>query len=163
MLNKEISVAIIGLGYVGHPLAINFGRLVKTIGFDTSQKKIQNFKKKVDESFILKKNDFLKAKYLSYHSNPKSIQNSKFKIIALPTPVYKNNKPDLNLLKKGCFFCSKYLKKNDVVIIESTIFPGATQEILIPILEKYSGMKYNKDFFVAYCPERINPGDKKMI
>ncbi len=158
---KKDSVAIMGLGYVGHPLALNFGQFIKTIGFDVSKEKIANFKKKKDDSFIFKKKDFSKAKYLSYHSDPKSIKNSKYKIIALPTPVYKNNKPDLSLLKNGCFICAKYLKKNDIVIIESTIYPGATQEILIPILEKNSGMKYNKDFFVAYCPERINPGDKK--
>ena len=95
-----------GLGYVGHPLALNFGQFIKTIGFDVSKEKIANLKKKMTHLFL--KKDFSKAKYLSYHSDPKSIKNSKYKIIALPTPVYKNNKPDLSLLKNGCFICAKY-------------------------------------------------------
>ena len=159
--NISFSVAVIGLGYVGHPLAISFGRKLNTIGYDISKKKILCYRKKIDPNFIFKKKDFQQAKHLTYHYKKNSIFNSNFKIIALPTPVNKKNKPDLSLLIDGCITFSKNLKKNDIVIIESTVNPGTTEEILIPILEKYSKLKYNTDFFVAYCPERINPGDTK--
>ena len=158
---RNISVAILGLGYVGHPLAINFGKILDTVGFDISKKKIFNFKKKIDPTYVIKKKEFKKAKFLNYSNNPKSIKNSKFKIIALPTPVYKNNVPDLRILKQGCVIVGKNLKKGDIIIIESTVYPGTTEEICIPILEKYSGLKHNLHFFTAYCPERINPGDQK--
>ncbi len=158
---KKTSVAVLGLGYVGHPLAINFGKFLNTTGFDISKKKINNFKKNIDSTFIINKVQFNKAKFLFYSNNPKSIKQANFKIIALPTPVYKNNQPDLRLLIDGCSTTGKNLKKGDIIIIESTVYPGTTEEICIPIFEKYSGLKYNVDFYVAYCPERINPGDKK--
>jgi len=162
MLSKnKKTIAVIGLGYVGHPLAINFGKTIDTIGFDISKKKILDFRKKIDRMCIFKKSDFKKAKFLRYEFNSASIKEAKYKIIALPTPIYKNMNPDLSLLKKGCILCAKNLKKKDVVVIESTVYPGATEEVLIPILEKFSKLKYNVDFFVAYAPERINPGDSK--
>ena len=111
MYNKNFSVAVIGLGYVGHPLAINFGKKINTIGFDISKKKILSYKKKIDPNFIFKKKDFNQAKYLTYDFNNNSIKNSNFKIIALPTPVNSKNQPDLKLLINGCITCSKNLKK----------------------------------------------------
>ena len=160
-INKNFSVAVIGLGYVGLPLAINFGKKITTVGYDISKKKILDLKRKIDPNSIFQTKDFLKAKYLTYHFKNDSIKESTFKIIALPTPVNKKNKPDLKLLIDGCIICAKNLKKKDTVIIESTVYPGTTEEVLIPILEKYSNLKYNIDFFVAYSPERINPGDTK--
>ena len=108
MLSKnKKTIAVIGLGYVGHPLAINFGKTIDTIGFDISKKKILDFRKKIDRMCIFKKSDFKKAKFLRYEFNSASIKEAKYKIIALPTPIYKNMNPDLSLLKKGCILCAK--------------------------------------------------------
>lgn len=156
---KETSICVVGLGYVGLPLAVALAKKVKVIGFDISYEKIEKLKKGIDpnnEIEIPSEIDIL------YTSNPEQIKNSKCYIIAVPTPVDKYNKPDLAPLLSASQYVSKYLKKGDVVVYESTVYPGCTREDCIPVLEK-SGLKHLKDFFVGYSPERINPGDKSHM
>jgi len=154
-------IAVIGLGYVGLPLAIEFGKKYKTIGFDLNNKRISALKKGIDSTLEVDKDAFLSAKYLSFTNKYSNIGKCNYYIIAVPTPVDQFNNPDLSSLISASKTVGKVLKKGDIVIYESTVFPGATEEICVPMLEKVSGLKYNSDFFSGYSPERINPGDKK--
>lgn len=162
-------IGIIGLGYVGLPLAIEFSRIFKTIGFDIDKNKISNLKRHYDETNEVLESDLQKLIVTDFEKeksgmivteNYKFLKQCNYFIITVPTPVDKNNSPDLNPLKSASVMISKILKKGDIVIYESTVFPGATEEICVPILEKNSGLTLNKDFGVGYSPERINPGDK---
>ncbi len=160
-LNK-IKLSIVGLGYVGLPLAVEFGKKFKNvIGFDIKKKRINELNLFKDKTGEIKSNDLRSTKNLIFTNNIEKIKFCNFYIIAVPTPVNINNKPDFKYLIKASNIVGKILKKNDVVVFESTVYPGATEEICIPILEKKSLLKFNKDFFVGYSPERINPGDKK--
>lgn len=167
---ENSKIAIIGLGYVGLPLAIEFAKKYPTIGFDINQNRIDQLKDNTDvtlettsdelKSVVLKdKKDFKKGLLLT--TNTSDLEQANFYIVTVPTPVDKNNKPDLTPLYKASETVAKYLKKDDIVVYESTVFPGATEEECVPILEQVSGLKFNKDFFVGYSPERINPGDKE--
>ena len=158
---KKLNIAVIGLGYVGLPLAIEFSKIRKVIGFDLNQKRIRDLKEGHDCTFETSTNELKSAKNLTFTSNIDDIKNSKIFIITVPTPINKYKKPDLKPLKKASKLVGSVLKKNDIVIYESTVYPGATEEVCVPILEKYSGLKFNKEFFCGYSPERINPGDKK--
>jgi len=158
---KKSEITVVGLGYVGLPLAIEFSKIRKVIGFDLNQKRIKDLTEGHDHTFETSANELKSAKNLTYTSNIDDIKNSKIFIITVPTPIDEYKKPDLKPLKKASKFVGSVLKKNDIVIYESTVYPGATEEVCVPILEKYSGLKFNKEFFCGYSPERINPGDKK--
>ena len=158
-MKKKIS--IIGVGYVGLPLAIEFGKKREVIGFDINKDRINKLKKGIDVTFETSKNEINEALNLKFTSNYKDIKNCEIFIITVPTPIKENNEPDLAALIKASELTGSLLKKNDIVIYESTVYPGATEEVCAPILEKKSGLKFNNDFYCGYSPERINPGDKK--
>jgi len=154
-------IGVIGLGYVGLPLAVEFGKKRKVVGFDINLRRINELKKGTDRTREVTNGELKSAKKLTYTSNPKSLKGVNIFIITVPTPVDEFKKPDLEPIKKASELVGNYLKKDAIVIYESTVFPGCTEEICVPILEKESGLKFNKDFFCGYSPERINPGDKK--
>ena len=153
-------ITIIGLGYVGLPLAIEFGKKFNVVGFDISKSRVYELKKGLDSNGEFTENEILQNKIQFTHSE-KDVGNSDFYIITVPTPLKKNNEPDLRPLKSASQIVGKKIKKGDIVIYESTVYPGCTEEDCVPILEKTSGLVYNVDFFCGYSPERINPGDKK--
>ncbi len=155
------SIAIIGLGYVGLPLAVEFGKKYQTTGFDVSRMRISQLKKFIDVTGEVDKKNLKKSKKLSFSFNQKSIKNCNIFIITVPTPINEINKPDLKILKEALKIVGTNLSKNCTVVLESTVYPGTVEEVCVPILEKESGLKLNKDFFMGYSPERINPGDKK--
>jgi len=157
---KESKLAIIGLGYVGLPLAVEFGKNRSTVGYDINTKRIKELKSGIDKTSEILPNELLSAKKLSFSSDLKEIESAKIFIITVPTPIDKNKNPDLGPLESASRSVGKILKKGDIVIYESTVYPGATEEVCIPILEDISGLKFNTDFFCGYSPERINPGDK---
>ena len=159
MSNKP-SIAIIGLGYVGLPLAIEFSKKYPTIGFDKNDERIKQLKNGIDKTLEVNDQD-LKAAELSFSLDPNDIINSHVYIVTVPTPVDKFNNPDMSPLASASATVGKVLSKGDVVIYESTVYPGATEEFCVPILEKESKLKYNTDFYCGYSPERINPGDKE--
>ena len=159
MITKKI--ALIGLGYVGLPLAAEFGKKREVIGFDINKNRIDQLKKKIDPTLEISKKEFTEATYLNFTSNPKDLKDCNIFIITVPTPIDNHKRPDLTALEKSSETVGSVLKKGDVVIYESTVYPGATEEICVPILEKKSGLIFNKDFYCGYSPERINPGDKK--
>jgi UDP-N-acetyl-D-galactosamine dehydrogenase len=158
---KKINISIIGMGYVGLPLAIAFAKKKKVIGFDINRKRINDLKKGIDKTFEISKSQLHQSKKLTFSSNLDDLKKSNCYIVTVPTPVDKSNNPDFSFLISASNMVASVLKKNDVVIYESTVYPGATEEICVPSLEKNSSLKYNKDFFVGYSPERINPGDRK--
>ena len=158
---KELEIAIIGLGYVGLPLAVAFSRIYKVIGFDINDARIKQLKKGHDYTLEVKKNVFSQvSRNLSFTSNIQDAKNCKIYIITVPTPIDKAKKPNLKPLIDSSKVVGSLLKKNDIVIYESTVYPGVTEDICVPELEKSSGMKFNIDFFCGYSPERVNPGDK---
>jgi UDP-N-acetyl-D-galactosamine dehydrogenase len=159
--NKDLKLAIIGLGYVGLPLAIEFAKKRSVIGFDIQQKRIKDLQSGIDKNLEVTEQEFRDAKQLIITSDIQNLKNANCYIVAVPTPVDKYKKPDLKLLFSASEIVGKILKKGDVVIYESTVYPGCTEEDCVPILENYSGLKFNRDFFCGYSPERINPGDKE--
>ena len=159
MKTKDIKLAVIGLGYVGLPLAIEFGKKRKVVGFDISDKRIQELNSSYDETKQIDSNEFKKAEFLKFSSNEKHIKECNCYIVTVPTPIDKNKKPNLIPLIKASEMIGGVISKGDIVIYESTVFPGATEEECIPIIENKSGLKFNEDFFCGYSPERINPGD----
>jgi UDP-N-acetyl-D-galactosamine dehydrogenase len=161
MLHNKI--AIIGLGYVGLPLALAFGEKFNTIGFDINKKRIKELQNNNDSNLLSKKQSFFKSKKLKFSLNKKDLKNINIFIITVPTPVKNNKVPDLRYLYSASRIVANCLKKNDLVIYESTVYPGLTEEKCVPFLEKYSGLEFNVDFFVGYSPERISPGDGKKI
>jgi len=154
-------IAIIGLGYVGIPLAVEFGKKYTTVGYDTNVNRINELSEGIDSTGEVTKRNIQSAIKLSLTSDLKNIIKCNYFIIAVPTPIDSKNKPDLRILLKATSSIGSILKKEDIVIYESTVYPGCTEEECVPILEKESGLKYNKDFFCGYSPERINPGDKE--
>lgn len=160
-VHQEMTVAVVGLGYVGLPLALAFGRTKnKTIGFDVKEKRINELKNGKDSTDELSYKE-IKNSNLIYSSDPKSLKKANFFIVAVPTPVDAKNDPDMSLVIKASETVGKSMKHGDTVVYESTVYPGATEEDCVPVLEKFSGLKWKKDFFVGYSPERINPGDKE--
>jgi len=157
----DFRIAIIGLGYVGLPLAVEFGKKFKTIGFDIKTDRIEEIKDGHDSTLEVLVEDLKKAKLLTLTDNLEEISDCNFFIVTVPTPIDKENKPDLKPLLRASENIGQLLKKGDIVVYESTVYPGATEEECVPILEKESHLVYNKDFFVGYSPERINPGDKE--
>jgi UDP-N-acetyl-D-glucosamine/UDP-N-acetyl-D-galactosamine dehydrogenase len=159
MKNKKI--ALIGLGYVGLPLALEFGKKRVVVGFDINQSRINNLKNGVDSTLETTSEELKDAFYLSYTSNLEDIKDCTMFIVTVPTPIDKHKRPDLTPLEKSSEAVGSILKKGDIVIYESTVYPGATEEVCVPILEQQSGLIFNKDFYCGYSPERINPGDKE--
>ena len=154
-------IAIIGLGYVGLPLAIEFGKKRIVVGFDINNNRITELNNGNDCTLETTPQELKDAIYLSYTNRIEDIKDCEIYIVTVPTPIYSNKRPDLTPLKKSSEMLGKILKKKDIVIYESTVYPGATEEVCVPILEKQSGLKFNKDFFCGYSPERINPGVKE--
>lgn len=154
-------IAIIGLGYVGLPLAIAFGKLRKTIAYDIDHQRIRELNEQIDSTKEVSAEDFDLAKQVIFTSDASEIKDAKIYIITVPTPINKNKQPDLRYLISASETVGSVLKKDDIVIYESTVYPGATEEICVPVLEKCSSLVYNLDFYCGYSPERINPGDKE--
>jgi UDP-N-acetyl-D-glucosamine/UDP-N-acetyl-D-galactosamine dehydrogenase len=159
MKNKKI--ALIGLGYVGLPLAVEFGKKRTVIGFDINQPRINELKNGIDSTLETTFEELKDATHLSYTSNLDNVKDCEIFIITVPTPVDKHKRPDLTFIEKSSEAVGSILKKGDIVIYESTVYPGTTEEVCVPILEEESGLKFNQDFYCGYSPERINPGDKK--
>nr|WP_312175869.1 Vi polysaccharide biosynthesis UDP-N-acetylglucosamine C-6 dehydrogenase TviB [Moraxella sp. CTOTU46934] len=157
---ENLKIAIIGLGYVGLPLAVEFGKKIPVIGFDIHQKRIQELQNGQDHTLEVSPEELKQATHLSYSANLDDLSNCNFFIVTVPTPIDEFKQPDLTPLIKASTSIGKVLKKGDVVVYESTVYPGATEESCIPVLEQESGLKFNQDFFAGYSPERINPGDK---
>lgn len=157
---KNVKIAVIGQGYVGLPLAIEFGKKYETIGFDINSKRIDELKSGDDITKEASKEQIQSAFYLSFHSNLEAIKSSNVYIVTVPTPIDNFKTPNLNPLKSASKMLGGIIKKGDIVIYESTVFPGCTEEICVPLLEKESGLTFNEDFFCGYSPERIVPGDK---
>ena len=154
-----MTVAVVGLGYVGLPLAIEFGKKIKTIGFDISSDKISNLKEGLDQSGEVSTNEFNAAKRLTFTNVPERLSSADTIIVAVPTPVDNSKIPDLNALKHASSIVGRHMAAGTTVVFESTVYPGATEEICVPILENESGLHWKRDFYVGYSPERINPGD----
>ncbi|MBT3812810.1 MAG: Vi polysaccharide biosynthesis UDP-N-acetylglucosamine C-6 dehydrogenase TviB [Gammaproteobacteria bacterium] len=157
---KNQKIALIGLGYVGLPLAVEFGKKRTVIGFDINQSRVDELKKGMDATLETTKQELEDAVYLSYTTNLDDIKDCSIFIVAVPTPIDKHKRPNLTPLEKSSELVGKILKKGDIVIYESTVYPGATEEVCVPILELQSGLAFNKEFYCGYSPERINPGDK---
>ena len=157
---NQKKIAVVGLGYVGLPLAVEFGKKRPTVGFDINKKRITELRDKYDRTQETTPDELTQAVNLQYSEALMDIQDCQIYIITVPTPIDKNKRPDLTPLIKASETVGKVLKKGDIVIYESTVYPGATEEDCVPVLEKLSGLKYNTDFYCGYSPERINPGDK---
>lgn len=161
MNQKNNVIGVVGLGYVGLPLALAFGRTkIVTYGFDINKKRISDLKKNLDRTGESSRQE-IKNSQVKYTNNPQDIKKCSFIVVAVPTPVTYDNEPDFKPLAQASELVGTHLKKGSIIVYESTVYPGATEEICIPILEKYSGLTYLKDFKIGYSPERINPGDKK--
>ena len=170
MKHSSYHIAVIGLGYVGLPLAVEFGKYYSVVGFDINKKRIGDLRSGVDHTLEIEsemlaeisvKENKTGVNGLFYSDNIEDIKSCNFFIVTVPTPVDKNNRPDLTPLYKASETVGKVLKKGDIVVYESTVYPGVTEDECVPILEKISGLTFNKDFYCGYSPERINPGDKK--
>ena len=157
----DIKIAIFGLGYVGLPLAVEFGKIYQTTGFDTNISRIKELEDGKDFTNELTFAELRNSKHLKYTTNIDAVEHCNIYIVTVPTPIDEFNNPNLDYITNASSSIGSILKPNDIVIYESTVYPGATEEVCVPILESVSGLKYNKDFFCGYSPERINPGDKE--
>ena len=158
---EQLKIAIMGLGYVGLPLAVEFGKKVQTMGFDINLQRIQELNNFQDHTLEVSAEELAQVENLSYSSHIEQLKQCNFFIVTVPTPIDNFKQPDLTPLIKASQSIAQILKQGDVVVYESTVYPGATEEVCIPVLEQYSGLVFNQDFFVGYSPERINPGDKQ--
>lgn len=157
---SETRIGVIGLGYVGLPLAVEFGKKFDTVGFDIKPERVRELRRGRDSTLEVSSKEFLEAKKLSFASDIGALQRCNVFIVTVPTPIDNFNRPDLEPLEKSSETVGRLIKKGSIVVYESTVYPGCTEEICVPILERFSGLKFNRDFFVGYSPERINPGDK---
>ena len=155
------NIGVVGLGYVGLPLAVAFGKQHPTTGFDLSTEKVAAYKRGVDPTGEVSGDELRAARHLSVTSDPASLREADFVVVAVPTPVDDAHRPDFKPLLSASETVGKHLKRGAVVVFESTVYPGATEEVCVPAIERHSGMKWKTDFFVGYSPERINPGDKE--
>ena len=160
-LDATTTVAVIGLGYVGLPLAVEFGKHFRTIGFDLSAAKIAAYREGRDPTGELSDAELAAAARLEVTSDPAMIRNADFVVVAVPTPVDDAHQPDFTPLVLASESVGRNLKPGAIVVFESTVYPGATEEICVPVIERHSGLAWKRDFFVGYSPERINPGDKE--
>jgi UDP-N-acetyl-D-galactosamine dehydrogenase len=158
---RNLKVGIVGLGYVGLPLAVEFGKRFQTVGFDIKPDRVDELRRGVDSTLEVDSKELAEATRLSYTTNLADLEPCRVYIVTVPTPIDEYKRPDLTPLEKSSESLGKVLKKGDVVVYESTVYPGCTEEVCVPILERVSGLKFNKDFFAGYSPERINPGDKE--
>ena len=157
----NLRIAVIGLGYVGLPLAVEFGKQHSVVGFDINAKRISALIAGTDHTLEVSDDELAQATHLSYSSDIQALKDCNFFIVTVPTPIDSSKQPDLTPLIKASETIGSLLKKNDIVVYESTVYPGATEEVCIPVLEKVSGLVFNEDFYAGYSPERINPGDKE--
>ena len=160
-INKMKKIAVIGLGYVGLPLAVEFGKKRAVVGFDIDSRRIAELRQGHDRTLEVDEQELAEAKHLTYTDNLEEIRDCQYYIVTVPTPIDEHKKPDLTPLEKASSALSKVLKKGDIVIYESTVYPGCTEEVCVPLLEQGSGLVFNRDFYCGYSPERINPGDKE--
>lgn len=159
--SRDLKLAVVGLGYVGLPLAVEFSKKRTVVGFDVNERRVNELNSGIDRNLEFKKKQLNKIKKLKYTSNIKDLKSANCYIICVPTPIDKFKKPDLKILLKASEIIGKIINKGDLIIYESTVYPGCTEEVCVPVLEKFSNLKLNKDFFCGYSPERINPGDRK--
>lgn len=159
--NRTVKIALIGLGYVGLPLAVEFGKKYKTLGFDVKQERIRELREGKDHTLETTPEELASAKNLSFTSDWNDLKGIDIYIVTVPTPVDKSNIPDISLLRKASETVGKTISKGGLVIYESTVYPGCTEEECVPVIERFSGLLFNRDFFAGYSPERINPGDKE--
>jgi len=155
------NIAIIGLGYVGLPLAVEFGKKFDTVGFDISQTRVNELRKNIDRTLETTENEIIEAQKLSFSTNTEDIKDCNIFIVTVPTPIDKYKKPNLAPIIMASEMLGPLISKGDIIIYESTVFPGCTNNLCVPILEEGSELRHNIDFFTGYSPERINPGDKK--
>jgi UDP-N-acetyl-D-galactosamine dehydrogenase len=158
---NDLKVAVIGLGYVGLPLAVEFGRTREVVGFDINQSRIEALRRGEDATLETDADELAEAIRLTFSTDPADLAGCNLFIVTVPTPIDAHRRPDLTPLIKASETIGKVLKRGDIVVYESTVYPGATEEDCVPVLERLSGLKYNRDFFCGYSPERINPGDKE--
>ncbi|MFL6601391.1 MAG: Vi polysaccharide biosynthesis UDP-N-acetylglucosamine C-6 dehydrogenase TviB [Steroidobacteraceae bacterium] len=158
---RNCRLGVIGLGYVGLPLAVEFGKHFETVGFDLNSRRIAELKAGRDNTLEVSKAELKGSSRLSFTTDAAELRSCRVFIVTVPTPIDDYKRPDLTPLERASESVGKVLKKGDVVVYESTVYPGCTEEICVPILERHSGLKFNKDFFAGYSPERINPGDKQ--
>jgi UDP-N-acetyl-D-galactosamine dehydrogenase len=158
---QNTRIGIVGLGYVGLPLAVEFGKQFPTIGLDINSERVKELKRGEDSTLETDAEELASAKQLSFTDQPEDLRECNVFVVTVPTPITQHNQPDLSPLVSASHSVGKLLKQGDVVIYESTVYPGATEEVCIPILESESGLVFNRDFFAGYSPERINPGDKE--
>jgi UDP-N-acetyl-D-glucosamine/UDP-N-acetyl-D-galactosamine dehydrogenase len=160
LINKDTKLSVIGLGYVGLPIALEFARKMQVVGFDIKEDRVEKMRQSIDPSDELEASDF-EGCDIQFTSHPEDLKTATFHVVAVPTPINKHNLPDLNPLLSATKTVGAILKKGDYVVFESTVYPGCTEEDCVPILERESGLRFNVDFKVGYSPERINPGDKE--
>lgn len=158
---SEVKIAIIGLGYVGLPLAVEFGKKYPTLGFDINEKRVNELKQGHDFTLEVSSDELADSQFIKYSNTVADLVDANVYIVTVPTPIDQHKQPDLTPLIKASQMLAKVVSKNDIVIYESTVYPGATEEVCIPEIEKASGLIFNQDFFAGYSPERINPGDKE--
>ena len=161
MFASNPRLCVIGLGYVGLPLAVEFSKKIATIGFDINQTRVDELRSGIDHTLELTTEELKATSLLSFTTDEADIREADIYIVTVPTPINNSHQPDLLPLEKASALLGRVIKKNAIVIFESTVYPGCTEEICIPIIEKTSGMRFNEDFFAGYSPERINPGDKQ--
>ena len=154
-------IAVVGLGYVGLPLAVEFGKVFQTLGFDVNERRVESLRRFRDTNREMAPGEIRAAKKLRFSSDPRELKKCDFLIVAVPTPVDASNHPDLSFVESAARTVGRHLKKGSIVVLEPTVYPGVTEEICVPILEKESGLKLKRDFMVGYSPERMNPGDKE--
>ena len=159
--SKNTCIAVIGLGYVGLPLAVEFGKKYRTIGFDINKRRVAELREGIETTLEVDPAEMKLATRLRYSYDPEDLREATVYIVTVPTPVDEHKQPDLTPLQKASETLGKVIKKGDIAVFESTVYPGATEEYCVPIIERVSGLKFNEDFFVGYSPERINPGDKE--
>ena len=158
---RTFRIGVVGLGYVGLPLAVEFGKYFPTVGFDINERRIAELQAGKDSTLEVSKEELKGAAQLEYSASLAALKRCTFYIVTVPTPIDQYKRPDLTPLVKASETLGKVLKRGDIVVYESTVYPGCTEEVCVPVLEKFSGLKFNQDFFCGYSPERINPGDKQ--
>jgi UDP-N-acetyl-D-galactosamine dehydrogenase len=160
-ISKNTSIAVIGLGYVGLPLAVEFGKKYPTLGYDINRRRVAELREGIDVTLEIDTDELEQATRLTYSTDIEDLRAATVYIVTVPTPVDSHRRPDLSPLQGASETLGKVIKRGDIVVYESTVYPGATEEFCVPLIEQVSGLKFNEDFFVGYSPERINPGDKQ--
>ena len=161
MLPSQPSLAVIGQGYVGLPLAAEFGKQLPTLGFDINQERIDELNRGIDSTLELSAGELAAAVHLTFSAQEDALQQANIYIVTVPTPIDSGNQPDLKPLQAASELIGRVISPGNVVVFESTVYPGCTEEVCIPIIERVSGLAFNGDFYAGYSPERINPGDKE--